>query len=1060
MRTQIKSNVFYSSLILFIATISTLQGLCQTSPDQVSGLSLWLRSDTLVTLDGSNNVSDWADLSGNNNDAYNTVVSQRPAFIDSSMGSFPAIKFDGFDDYFELTSTVSVSDLTFIIVLRPDDFTSEGVIGGESQSYFSFLSPTQVRWSRSGPAYTLNHGGIYTLGDFQIVSTYVDGSSFYTSRNKDVYPTPATPGYPPQNLSELGRIAAGNGRFNGAFVELMLFDSRLPDSTRFSVEDYLINKYAPSVDLPDTIFNTNLCPDTTIRVAGSYNSYAWSTGDTTPSIFVTQAGTYSVTVESTLGIASSDTVVVTGPTSDLPPNSDLCFGDSLFITGDLGAQYNYLWSNGETSANIYAKDNFSYSLEISDTLGCTIYSDTMSITLDSFSAYDLLPLDTAVCEGKEISTFITDSIVSDYNWMNSFNTRTITIYTGGTYFVHLTNLNGCTAVDTSNVLLQGESPVVVIGLDTTCFGDSTNFADLSTINNGNIIDWQWQFGDGNNSNDPDPTHLYNINAVYVASLIVTTDSGCSSQSTKTVILRNPPVAGFSQGIICAGVNADFENLSSQAGNDSIISYLWTVDTLLTSTDENITVAFPTPGDYNVTLSVTSQKGCVSEISDSIEVFSELIPSFDVENTCSGEMAQFSNTTIGGGIVAFFWDFGDGIGTSSLASPSYSYSNTGMYQVSFSITNAIGCSITITDSIDIKTLPVADFENNSVCQDAPVILSDNSSLGSDSIVQWQWFHEGLLISDSNTFTYSFSENGLQEIQLVITTESGCTDDVDKNILVEAKPHAEFSFSPRFGAAPLEVEFTNTSENATTYTWNFGDDNSTFSFFEGEHTYIENGNYTIQLVAVNSSNCSDTFTDLISLSDIAPDLEIVDITHEEASPNSHEISVVFANKGVQVIVSADFTLQLNNGMTVLENWKGILYPGFTETFVFSSKVSLAEFTEVKTFCVEARNINSGTEELLDNNRECLLFTDHVVIHAVYPSPADQYVIVDLIDLADREWYIRVYNSIGHQMGSEISLNSTQGLASEIIKTTTFASGIYYIQVESGDERYVQKFHVKRR
>jgi hypothetical protein len=62
------------------------------SPLRPSGLSLWLKADSGVTLSGSN-VTAWADQSGNGNNAISPSIS--PTFVSSSINSKPAISFNG-----------------------------------------------------------------------------------------------------------------------------------------------------------------------------------------------------------------------------------------------------------------------------------------------------------------------------------------------------------------------------------------------------------------------------------------------------------------------------------------------------------------------------------------------------------------------------------------------------------------------------------------------------------------------------------------------------------------------------------------------------------------------------------------------------------------------------------------------------------------------------------------------------------------------------------------------------------------------------------------------------
>ncbi len=60
----------------------------------------------------------------------------------------------------------------------------------------------------------------------------------------------------------------------------------------------------------------------------------------------------------------------------------------------------------------------------------------------------------------------------------------------------------------------------------------------------------------------------------------------------------------------------------------------------------------------------------------------------------------------------------------------------------------------------------------------------------------------------------------------------------------------------GCAPLTVNFTNTSNNALTYVWNFGDGTPTVTSYTTSHTFTSGGVYTVTLSAANSNACFRT------------------------------------------------------------------------------------------------------------------------------------------------------------------------------------------------------------
>ncbi|MAN64455.1 MAG: hypothetical protein CMI60_21190 [Parvibaculum sp.] len=91
----------------------------------LSGLKLWLKYDTGITLNGSS-VSSWADQSGESNNAAQATSSRQPNYGSGD------IRFDGTDDRFDLTSQISLSSFSTFMVINPDATASMGVFGSAS----------------------------------------------------------------------------------------------------------------------------------------------------------------------------------------------------------------------------------------------------------------------------------------------------------------------------------------------------------------------------------------------------------------------------------------------------------------------------------------------------------------------------------------------------------------------------------------------------------------------------------------------------------------------------------------------------------------------------------------------------------------------------------------------------------------------------------------------------------------------------------------------------------------------------------------------------------------
>ncbi len=117
-----------------------------------------------------------------------------------------------------------------------------------------------------------------------------------------------------------------------------------------------------------------LCGSSTVKLQApsGYDKYLWSNGESTPSITVNTAGTYTVFVESGgCSGRSSEVVVSTAPAIRVAVQGDtvFCAGSEIVISADPGFAH-YVWSTGDTSVTIRVRQSGSYTVVVRDTNGC------------------------------------------------------------------------------------------------------------------------------------------------------------------------------------------------------------------------------------------------------------------------------------------------------------------------------------------------------------------------------------------------------------------------------------------------------------------------------------------------------------------------------------------------------------------------------------------------------------------------------------------------------------------------------------------------------------------
>lgn len=119
--------------------------------------------------------------------------------------------------------------------------------------------------------------------------------------------------------------------------------------------------------------------------------------------------------------------------------------------------------------------------------------------------------------------------------------------------------------------------------------------------------------------------------------------------------------------------------------------------------------------------------------------------------------------------------------------------------------------------------------------------------SENALAYKWdFGDGKVSEVANP-SHVYLNAGTFIVKLTATGESGSTHEAKKTISISyPEPTAKFSMSKDKAETGEEISFTNESENAGTYLWDFGDETSS-SEKNPSHTYSDAGNYTVTLTA---------------------------------------------------------------------------------------------------------------------------------------------------------------------------------------------------------------------
>jgi hypothetical protein len=252
-------------------------------------------------------------------------------------------------------------------------------------------------------------------------------------------------------------------------------------------------------------------------------TYTWSTGQTSSSINIGAAGTYSV--KATLGVCNAyDTTVVTitqYPAISLQANIAGCKGDSVLLDATNALGTIYTWSNGATTPTVWIKTSGTYTV-IANLNSC-ITKDTSTIVFYNIPQINLPPT-VGFCDGDSATLNATSNIAaSSYLWNTNATSNTLTVKTAGIYLVDV-KANGCTTRDTTVVTVY-PLPTVDAGLDLFVFKNQQ--VTINAIASNDAVNFAWSPSFNlSSANVLKPSILSSADTTY--KILVTTANNCSA----------------------------------------------------------------------------------------------------------------------------------------------------------------------------------------------------------------------------------------------------------------------------------------------------------------------------------------------------------------------------------------------------------------------------------------------------------------------------------------------------------------------------------------------------
>jgi PKD repeat protein len=768
-------------------------------PSTIDSLTIWLRSDS-VELDASETrVTQLYDLSGHENHANQSTSDKQPLYnaSEAAIAGYPTVIFDGLNDFMNGTGSVGgITSYTLLCVVRINSRKSYNWIYRNTPvgNNFSFgLSGQGDGKFRYWPQGTSNS----VVFDPVVQNNEYHYYSVLTSNDSSVVTRYFFDGIQTGTTNNLVNTHALNGYTVGALGDaVQTLNGEI-------VELILYNKYLTNQKQYEV---------------ENYFRYRYF-----PSEYISYIDIDNI-------------------------NIDYGFCDTTISIPNIYT--NYLWSNGSTTHEATFNTVGTHWVEATNVFGY-VDRDTFEITYPNIAQ----PNSTLFCPGSSVTWNTNLGEHYTYDWSTGETTESINIDTPGSYFVTVTDTNGCSKTFPSIEFEEDAySTTVSLGPDVSlCSGNAISLVSGEA----ETVSYTW------NTSETTPSIVVNSTGTY--SVTTTNANGCEANDDIAVtIIGDAPVVQIGMDAnYCQGEAFTYTDNSFTTDGSNITSWSWDFGDLGTSATETGTYAYSDHGPVTVNLTISTDAGCDNSGQLAVDVYQKPIIDYSVVNACQLDEIQFNATQSTLTLIGdWSWDFGDPASgaenTATGENTTHIFDTHGDFTVTLYAEDVLGCRDTTEQLVTILPTPQVDFTFTEVCQGQTVNFVNNSTIASPALIattQWQLGAGATSTQFSPSRLYTVA--GTFDITLTVTANNGCVQAQTQPMKVHALPEPDYTYTA--SCAGLPTVFTDNSTvpdgEVAFVTWQFNANNPV-NANPVSHTFTNPGEQQIRQTVISAFGCQFT------------------------------------------------------------------------------------------------------------------------------------------------------------------------------------------------------------
>ena len=696
-------------------------------------------------------------------------------------------------------------------------------------------------------------------------------------------------------LWDFGDEQAGTGGTAYHTYAIGVFDVTMSVTNQYgctsSITEQDILHYGNQIGPFDQLLDSASCApfDITLsafNTADTYFDYFWDfndgSGDPSGSTITThtylQPGTYCPSVIMTDPNGCAKLISCTQPivvdefvmSYQIPPY--ICAGDTLEVLIDTGESFHWngdvSLTNGTLPNQFYLHPSSNHTYYLTGHLADCERTDTVNVTVRSLPQVSL-SLPAGVCFGDE-AIVLNTGLPLDSSAYYTIDGSVATVFSpsqnaGVSYEVgyHYTDEFQCSNTATQSVFIY---PLPVI--DFPDYPPICESEGVFVLNEANPTGGEYRMNE-QLIETFDPSNgwgAFDVSYHYVD------NHGCESTAWASLNVYPIPGIDVSFDNICLNEPLVIHNQTSMPDGTTVISSHWEMGSgIIDSNYEPQAHYWDDVGIYPIEYTAIGPHGCTATWDSTFHVLDVPHAAFNPTFACQGtELAVVNQSTINHGFVstAHWVVENQGITTQLMDTLWYIFAGYGDLPMTLRVTSDMGCSDTLSQTIQVRPSPVINMEYDLACHGTETNFNANSSIPFGGIVSKSWnFGDNHQQEIGEVVDNLYDSPGTYLVTFTALSNLGCVATATEEIVVRPLPEVDFALELDEVCAGSPFSFYDlsvTEDGSDIVEWTWWMDNHPVSFTQNPTLRtLEIGDYSITLTVTTEYGCTNDSTAYLAL-----------------------------------------------------------------------------------------------------------------------------------------------------------------------------------------------------